>query len=147
MSTSNVPSLQILSTGVSLPQSSDILNGVQSDLNNAFGGNLNVTTVGTPQGYLAENITYYLSNENALIAYMMTQFDPQTAEGRWQDAIARLYFLTRKSPTPTTVTCELIGQPTTTVLDCQTKMDRLLPATTVLHSTQVVLPLTLVAQQ
>lgn len=115
MSTSNVPSLEITSTGVSVPQSSDVLTGVLSDLNNAFGGNLNITSPATPQGYLGENLTYYITNNNALIAYLMTQFDPQTAEGRWQDAIARIYFLTRKSPTATTVTCELIGQPNSTL--------------------------------
>jgi len=115
MSTSNVPSLEITSTGVSVPQSSDVLTGVLSDLNNAFGGNLNITSPATPQGYLGENLTYYITNNNALIAYLMTQFDPQTAEGRWQDAIARIYFLTRKPPTATTVTCQLIGQPSSTL--------------------------------
>lgn len=116
MSTSNVPSLAITSTGVTIPQTSDVLAGVLSDLNESFGGNLNIDSPSTPQGYLGENITYYLTNTNDLIAYMMTQFDPQTAEGRWQDAIARLYFLTRKSPTATVVTCQLIGQPSTTLL-------------------------------
>jgi uncharacterized phage protein gp47/JayE len=115
MSTSNVPSLEITSTGVSVPQSSDVLTGVLSDLNNAFGGNLNITSPATPQGYLGENLTYYITNNNALIAYLMTQFDPQTAEGRWQDAIARIYFLTRKPPTATAVTCQLIGQPSSTL--------------------------------
>ena len=115
MSTSNVPSLEITSTGVSVPQSSDVLTGVLSDLNNAFGGNLNITSPATPQGYLGENLTYYITNNNALIAYLMTQFDPQTAEGRWQDAIGRIYFLTRKPPTATVVTCQLIGQPSSTL--------------------------------
>lgn len=115
MSTSNVPSIAITSTGVTVPQSSDVLTGVLSDLNNSFGGNLNINSPSTPQGYLGENLTYYLTNTNDLIAYMMTQFDPQTAEGRWQDAISRLYFLTRKAPTATVVTCQLIGQPSTTL--------------------------------
>ena len=115
MSTSNVPSLEITSTGVSVPQSSDVLTGVLSDLNNAFGGNLNITSPATPQGYLGENLTYYITSNNALIAYLMTQFDPQTAEGRWQDAIGRIYFLTRKPPTATVVTCQLIGQPSSTL--------------------------------
>lgn len=115
MSTSNVPSLQITSTGVIVPQSSAVLTGVLDDLNNAFGGNLNITTAATPQGYLGENLTYYLTNSNALMAYLLTQFDPQTAEGRWQDAIGRLYYLTRKAPTSTSVICELIGQPNATL--------------------------------
>jgi len=68
MSTSNVPSLEITSTGVSVPQTADVLTGVLSDLNNAFGGNLNITSPATPQGYLGENLTYYITNTAPRIA-------------------------------------------------------------------------------
>ena len=115
MSTSNVPSLTITDTGVTVPQTSDILNGVLQDLNNAFGGNLNITNVGTPQGYLAENVTSYLTTYNAAITYVLSQIDPLYAEGRWQDAIGRLYFLTRNPATATVVTCDLIGSPGVTL--------------------------------
>ena len=115
MSTSNVPSLTITDTGVTVPQTSDVLNGVLQDLNNAFGGNLNITNVGTPQGYLAENVTSYLTTYNAAITYVLSQIDPLYAEGRWQDAIGRLYFLTRNPATATVVTCDLIGSPGVTL--------------------------------
>ena len=115
MSTSNVPSLTITDTGVTVPQTSDVLNGVLQDLNNAFGGNLNITNVGTPQGYLAENVTSYLTTYNAAITYVLSQIDPLYAEGRWQDAIGRLYFLTKNPATATVVTCDLIGSPGVTL--------------------------------
>ena len=115
MSTSNVPSLTITDTGVTVPQTSDVLNGVLQDLNNAFGGNLNITNAGTPQGYLAENVTSYLTTYNAAITYVLSQIDPLYAEGRWQDAIGRLYFLTRNPATATVVTCDLIGSPGVTL--------------------------------
>lgn len=115
MSTSNVPSITITDAGVSVPQTSDVLNGVLSDLNDAFGGNLNITNVGTPQGYLAENITNYLTTYNAAITYLLSQIDPLYAEGRWQDAIGRLYFMTRNPATATVVTCQLIGSPGVTL--------------------------------
>ena len=115
MSTSNVPSLTITDAGVSVPQTSDVLNGVLSDLNNAFGGNLNITNVGTPQGYLAENITNYLTTYNAAITYLLSQIDPLYAEGRWQDAIGRLYFMTRNPATATVVNAQLIGSPGVTL--------------------------------
>ena len=116
MSTSsNVPALTITDTGVVAPQTSDVLNGVLQDLNTAFGGNLNITNVGTPQGYLAENITNYLTTYNAALTYLLSQIDPLYAEGRWQDAIGRLYFLTRKPATATVVTCQMTGSQGVTV--------------------------------
>lgn len=110
-STSNVPAIVISSTGASVPQTSDVLNGVLEDLNTAFGGNLNITNVATPQGYLAENLTSYIQTANSAIVYLLNQIDPAYAEGRWQDAIGRLYFMTRNPATATVVTCQLIGQP------------------------------------
>lgn len=109
-STSNVPQLTITSTGVTVPQTADVLTGVLSDMDASFGGNLNTATLATPQGYLSENITYYITQLNANIAYLMSMFDPATAEGRWQDAIGRLYFLTRNPATATVVLCTLTGQ-------------------------------------
>ena len=114
-SVSNVPQIAINSTGVNSPETADVLNGVLNDLNDSFGGNLNITNVATPQGYLAENLTYYITQFNADIAYLLSQFDPLTAEGRWQDAIGRLYYLTRKPATATSVTADLIGQPNVTL--------------------------------
>jgi len=114
-STSSVPPLLITSTGVSLPQTADILTGVLTDMNNSFGGNLNTTSLATPQGYLSENLTYYITQLNANIAYVLSMFDPSTADGRWQDAIGRLYFLTRNPATATIVSCDLIGQPSASV--------------------------------
>lgn len=116
MSTSsNVPALTITDTGVVVPQTSDVLNGVLDDMNVAFGGNLNITNPGTPQGYFAENITNYIGNFNAQVSYLLSQIDPLYAEGRWQDAIGRLYFLTRNPATSTTVTCQLSGSANVTI--------------------------------
>jgi hypothetical protein len=116
MSTSsNVPALTITTTGASVPATEDILNGVLQDLNSAFGGNLNITNVATPQAYLAENITNYLTTLNFSLAYLLNQIDPLYAEGRWQDAIGRLYFMTRNPATATVVSCDLIGQPGSTL--------------------------------
>lgn len=112
MSTSsNVPQLSINETGISAPTTEEILTGVLNDYNQAFGGNLNITTVATPQYVLASEEAQAIALTNAAIAYTLSQFDPSTAEGRFQDALGRIYFITRKTGTPTVVSATCTGQP------------------------------------
>lgn len=107
---SNVPSLQITPTGVNVPQSVDIRAGVLADTNEAFGGDLDIVTPSTPQAYLADNLTQNIVDANAQVAYFVNQVDPANAEGRMQDAIARIYFLERKGATSSVVQAQLVGQ-------------------------------------
>ena len=105
---SSVPKIEFTTAGLVIPQEADILSGVQSDYNAAFGGNLN-NALETPQGQLASSNTAVIADKNAEFAYIVNQIDPQYADGRFQDAIARIYFHTRKPATSTTVTVNLIG--------------------------------------
>jgi len=111
MSVSNVQLLSISITGISVPTTSEILAGVLTDWNTAFGGNLNIANRATPQGYICSQISNYLQNQNAALTYLANQTDPATAEGRFQDAIGRLNNIIRSPSTPTVVTCTVIGQP------------------------------------
>lgn len=108
MSNSNVPAIQFTSAGVVLPAESDILNGVMSDMNAAFGGNL-AGNLETPQGQLASSTTAVIGQKNAEIAAVVSNIDPDTAADRWQDAIGRIYFLERLPATPTAVTVTCTG--------------------------------------
>ena len=96
MSSSSVPTLTFTSTGVVLPTEADILAGVQTDIDSAFGGGTN-PALETPQGQLASTLAAVTANKNSEIAYYVNQVDPQYASGRFQDAIGRIYFLTRHS--------------------------------------------------
>lgn len=107
-SASSVPALQFTPTGVVAPAESDILNGVLSDINAAFGGGLN-TNLETPQGQLASSEAAIIADKNAEIVNITNQVDPQYAADRFQDAIARIYFLTRKPATSTLVSTTLTG--------------------------------------
>lgn len=98
--TSSVPEIQFTPTGLTLPSDSAILAGVQADMNAAFGGNLN-PDLSTPQGQLASSQAAILSDKNAQFANFVAQVDPDTADGFMQDAIARIYFLTRRPATST----------------------------------------------
>lgn len=108
---SNVPSLTITATGVTVPQAVDVRAGILADDNAAFGGDLDIVTPSTPQAYQADNLTANIATANAAIAYTVSQFDPATAEGRYQDALGRLYFLQRKGATASAVQALCTGQP------------------------------------
>ena len=108
---SNVPALQITPEGVVVPDAVTIRTAVLADENVAFGGDLDIVTPSTPQAYLADQLTSNIQNSNAAIAYMISQVDPATAEGRMQDGIARIYFLDRKGATSSVVQAQCTGQP------------------------------------
>lgn len=100
--TTAVPDVQFTLTGLVLPQEADILAGVQADQQTAFGGGLN-PALETPQGQLASSLTAIIARKNDLFAEYVSQVDPDVADGRMQDAIARIYFIDRLPATSTTV--------------------------------------------
>lgn len=108
MSTSSVPEIAFSESGLVIPAESAILAGVQEDINSAFGGGLN-PALETPQGQLASSQAAVIADKNAEFAYYVNQVDPQYASGRFQDAIARIYFLNRKPATSTVVQVTLGG--------------------------------------
>ena len=111
----NIPSVTITETGISVPPTQDILSGALQDINAAFGGNLNVSSVSTPQYVLSAERAQAIALAYASLAFTLSQFDPDTAIGRFQDALARIYFITRKSGTPTIVSATCTGIPGNTL--------------------------------
>jgi hypothetical protein len=111
---SSVPRIQFTLAGLVIPPESEILSGVQTDMDAAFGGGLN-PALETPQGQLASSETAIIGDKNNELAYVVNQVDPRYAEGRFQDAIGRIYFLARKPAIPTAVTATLNGLPGTVI--------------------------------
>lgn len=107
---SSVPKIQFTPSGLIVPAQADVLAGVQADIDAAFGGGLN-PALETPQGQLASSQAAVIGDKNDEFAYFVNQIDPQFSSGRFQDAIARLYFLDRKGATSTTVQAVLTGLP------------------------------------
>ncbi len=105
---SSVPTIQFTPAGVVIPTESAILSGVQADMDAAFGGGLN-PALETPQGQLASSQTAVIGDKNGEVALIVNQVDPQYSADRFQDAIGRIYFLTRKPATSTSVACTLGG--------------------------------------
>lgn len=104
----NVPDIQFLPAGLALPEESAILGGTIADLQDAFGGQLN-ESLETPQGQLASSLSAIIADKNATIARVVSGVDPDTADGFMQDAIGRIYFMTRIPGAPTVVDLTLTG--------------------------------------
>ena len=105
---SSVPKIQFTAAGLVIPAETDVLAGVQADINAAFGGGLN-PALETPQGQLASSQAAIIGDKNNEFALFVNQVDPQYAADRFQDAIGRIYFLTRKPATPTSVQATVNG--------------------------------------
>ncbi len=105
----SVPQIQYTPTGLVLPTSSEVMTGVQADMNSAFGGNLN-PSLKTPQGNLATVQTAVTVAKDSQIALIMNQMDPKYSFGRMQDALGRIYGMTPRIPaTSTVVQCVCTG--------------------------------------
>jgi len=98
----SVPSIQFTSVGFVAPSGPAVLAGVQLDIDAAFGSNLNYGLT-TPQGQLSQSWGATIVNANSIFIYYAQQIDPSYASGRFQDAIARIYFLERLPAQPTSL--------------------------------------------
>lgn len=110
----NVPGVTFGPLGFQAPSASQIQAGVQADLNTAFQTSFNFGTQGgsssnpTPQGQLSASFTAIIQQSYNSFLFQATQTDPAFAQGRWHDAICRIYFMYR-----------LPAQPTVLLISCQ----------------------------
>lgn len=109
-SSTNVPPASLTDAGFQAPSLADILAGTISDLQAAFSGRLsfyddngNLET-SRPQSQLAISEAAILDDVNSAFLALMAGVDPKTSSGVMQDAIGRIYFMERRSGTPTVVT-------------------------------------------
>lgn len=118
----NVPSIQFTSVGFLPPSPPAVLAGVQLDINAAFGRNLNFGLT-TPQGQLASSWGATIVNANAIFIYFANQIDPALNSGRWQDAVGRIYYLSRDAAEPTALLVACNGAEGVTILAGTTLSD------------------------
>lgn len=119
--TSSVPPINWLPSGPVVPDESDVLDGALADINGAFGGKLGTTNADgtpnlkTPQGQLASSTTAIIGQKNDDILEVVNGVDPDTSAGRFQDGIARIYFIERNPALPTTTIATCVGLPGTPI--------------------------------
>lgn len=104
----SVPAISFGPNGFVVPAESAIVAGLNADTDAAFGGNLN-TDPTTPQGQLIASQAAYLGNSDNQQVLLYNGVDPAFASGRMQDAIGRIYFMTRIPGTPTTLQVACVG--------------------------------------
>ena len=116
MSVTSVPPVSLTATGYIAPAESAVLDGVIADWQTAFDGSLNFPvgapvagTIAPPQSQLAMSETAIIGNTNDLLVSIFNGVDPAFASGRMQDAIGRIYYLSRIPAASTTVQCTCIG--------------------------------------
>ena len=63
----------------------------------------------TPAGQRIDSQTAAVTEKDTELLYLCNQFDPAKNEGIFQDAIAKIYFLSRKAATPSTATITVRG--------------------------------------
>jgi hypothetical protein len=103
-----VPQPSFTDRGYVAPLESAILTGTQSDINAAFGGNLN-PALNTPQGQIATSEAAIIADKDSQFLALANGVDPAYASGRMQDAIGRIYYITRIPAASTVVTVRCIG--------------------------------------
>lgn len=105
-------------TGFEVTETSDLRETIAGQWQNAFKENgkplLNVDPE-TPQGQIIDSQVASVAQKDAEVLYLAQQFDPRTAEGRFQDALAKIYFLTRKPAINSSALCTLTGRAGTQV--------------------------------
>lgn len=114
MGSTSVPSISFTDAGFVAPAESDVLAGVQADTNAAFGGGLNPALT-TPQGQLASSWTAIIGDANDQKCALFNGVDPALASGRMQDALGRIYFMSRNPATSTTIPAKCSGLPGTDI--------------------------------
>ncbi len=67
------------------------------------------TSPETPQGQLIDSQTASIMNKDNEFIFLANQFNTETADGIFQDALASIYFLQRQPATATIVVCECLG--------------------------------------
>lgn len=69
----------------------------------------------TPQGQVIDSQTAAIQQKDSEVAFLANQFNPKTASGIWQDALAAIYFIQRKSAINSSATLTLSGRMNTIV--------------------------------
>lgn len=92
------------------PDSADVLQAQTDIWQAAFDNRLNPDPA-TPQGQLIASLAAIVQDKHSQILHLANMFNPATASGVWQDALAAIYFLERQPAVSTSVQVVCTGLP------------------------------------
>ena len=104
-------------TGLSAQDTAAIRAAIVADWENIFDdedATLN-TSPESPAGQIIDSIAVLVTAKDSEVLEVANQFNPAVADGRFQDALAKIYFITRKTAEPTVVTCKCVGVQNTVI--------------------------------
>lgn len=99
--------------GFDVTEITDLREQIATEWQNAFKEKdrpLLNTNPETPQGQIIDSQVATVNQKDSEVLYLAQQFDPRTAEGRFQDALAEIYFIKRKSAINSYAICTLNGR-------------------------------------
>ena len=85
-------SIDFTENGPIVPDTAIVRDAVEQDWQAAFDNRLNPDPA-TPQGQLITSETSIVQDKNSQLLFLSNMFNPETAEGIYQDALAKIYFL------------------------------------------------------
>jgi len=100
--------MQIDENGISLSTLTDILSADEANLQGTYGSDFYIKPEGVIDNIAASTGLIELDIQEQL-AFLTKQFDPETAEGNWQDALYERIGITRFAPEPTTLELQISG--------------------------------------
>lgn len=95
-------SIDYTDLGPVAPDTAEVLQAQMDIWQAAFNNKLNPDPA-TPQGQLMASIAAIVQDRNNQLLFLANQFNPATASGVWQDALASIYFLDRQPALATVV--------------------------------------------
>ena len=99
-------------TGFSVQEPQEVREEIAQSWINAFKSDdtpdIN-TAPETPQGQIIDAETLAITQKDAELAFLANMFNPKTARGIWQDALAEIYFIKRKKSVNSRCYCILTG--------------------------------------
>ena len=101
------------STGLAVPETADIRSDIVTKIQAAFQTSPDEPLLNcepsSPMGQVVDLIVAEIEAKNAEIVFLMNMVNPNTAQGKFLDALAALYGLSRKISEPTIVSATLTG--------------------------------------
>lgn len=99
--TTNVPLPEFTPAGLVTPSEQQVLNGVMADWQGAFSsvGKTMNTQLATLQGQTISSTSFMVSAFFGALSQLIANVDPATSTGAFQDALGRIYFITRNQAT------------------------------------------------